>query len=236
MEFSLLLTVIKNKKMKRGKLIVIDGSDSSGKRTQTLLLAERLKKAGKKVKTLSFPVYDSYFGKLVADYLTGKFGKLHQVSPKTASILYALDRYGQKGRINAWLKKGNIVVLDRYAESNMAYQAAKLKNKEKFLEWLHDLEYGKLGIPKADLVIYLHVPYEISEKLMEKRRKKKYLKGEKKDLHEKDGKYIRKVIANYLEFAKKHKNWHVVECVKNNKILSREEINDRIWRIIKNKI
>jgi len=218
---------------KRGKLIVIDGSDSSGKNTQTKLLASCLRKEGFKVKSMSFPVYDSFFGKLVSDYLNGKFGKLNDVDPKLASTLYALDRYGQKDKLEKWLSDGNMVVLDRYVESNIAYNFAKLSSgREKFLKWLEDLEFKQLGVPKSDLVVYLDVPLKVSEKLIKGRKDKGYLNGKKRDIHEASLPYRRKVESAYKVLAKK-KKWKVISCVDKDKIKTKKEISDLVFSIVK---
>jgi dTMP kinase len=223
----------------KGKLVVIDGSDASGKKTQTELLVERLKKKGIKVKTLDFPQYDSFFGKMVSSYLNGEFGSLKQLNPKIPSLLYALDRYGQREIIGEWLKEGNIVVLDRYMESNIAYQTAKLddeKERAELRKWIMELEFDKLKIPRADMVIYLNVPFEISSNLIKTRPKKGYLNGKEKDIHEKDDEYQKKVAENYVKLSKTTSRWFLVECTKNGNILSKEEISEKVWNVVEKEI
>lgn len=214
--------------MKRGKLIVIEGSDGSGKATQTKLLIKRLKKKGKKVATIEFPqYYKSFFGKLVGRYLHGEFGGVNQVNPYLASILYAGDRLDAKKKMEKLLAKGRITVADRYSPSNLAHQAAKFKTereKKKYIRWVENLEYKENKIPKPDLVLYLYVPVEISQKL---------IKGKKKDIHEKNVKYLKKVEKIYLELTRKRKNWVKVKCVEKGEILSREKIHDLVWKIVK---
>ncbi|MBN1156222.1 dTMP kinase [Candidatus Woesearchaeota archaeon] len=222
-----------------GKLIVIDGSDASGKKTQTELLVERLRKKGIKVKTLDFPQYDSFFGKMVAAYLHGEFGSLKGLNPKIPSLLYALDRYGQKEILEEWLKEGNIVVLDRYMESNISYQTAKLEDEQEKAElrnWIMELEFDKLKIPRADMVIYLNVPFEISSNLIKSRPRKNYLNGKDKDIHERDEEYQKKVAENYIKLSKTSPRWFLIECTKNNQILSKEEIAEKVWNVVEKEI
>ncbi len=223
----------------RGKLIVIDGSDASGKKTQTELLVERLRKKGFKVKTLDFPQYDSFFGRLVSSYLNGEFGNLKDLNPKIPSLMYALDKYGQKEIIEEWLREGSIVVLDRYVESNLAYQTAKLDDENGIAElrkWIMELEFEKLKIPRADVVVYLNVPLEISRNLIKNRPKKQYLNGKDKDIHERDEEYQKKVSETYLKLSKALPRWFLVECTKSNEILSKEEISEKVWNVVEKEI
>jgi len=215
----------------RGKLIVIDGSDGSGKTTQIRLLAQRLKDEGQKVKSLSFPRYETFFGKLIVQYLNGEYGSLEEVHPKIASLLYALDRHDAAGQIKAWLDTGNHVVLDRYIQSNMAYQGAKVeKNQDVFLKWIEELEYKKLGVVIPDVTLFLHVPVDISVRLMAERPDKSYLKDKKQDIHESDIDFQKKVVEMYLKLSKKLNNWHKIECARNGDLLSVSEVALLVWK------
>ena len=150
-----------------GKLIVIDGNDASGKHTQALLLKKNLENSGRSAVVMDFPRYDSFFGGMVGEYLNGDYGSLTDVNPKLASLLYALDRFDEKERILGWLREGKYVILDRYVESNIAYQSAKLsgdKKREELISWIKELEYVRFGMPKPNIVFYLHVNPEISER------------------------------------------------------------------------
>ena len=218
----------------KSQLIVIDGSDGSGKKTQVALLRERLLKSGKNVRSMAFPQYSSFFGELVSNYLLGAFGTISSINPRMVSLLYALDRYGAKDELNGWLDEGNIVVLDRYVESNMAYQSAKLeKHKwDSFIQWIEELEFSQLKVPKADLVIYLHVPVRISQQLIDGRPDKEYLDGKKKDIHEQDTSYLKKVEEAYLWLAGK-RGWHTVSCVRDGAIMPKEEISALVWEIVR---
>lgn len=222
-----------------GKLIIIEGADSSGKATQTALLVEHLKKEGHDVKTLDFPQYDSFFGKHVAKFLRGEYGTLDKVHPELASMLFAFDRFGQKALLKKWLDEGSIVILNRYMESNMGHQGAKITDKEerlKFLEWLEELELKRLGIPKADIVLYLHVPAEISQEILKGREDKHYLKGKGRDIHEEDLSYQARCVQTYLELCEHFPHWHKITCSSEGKILSREEVHERIWKIVKREL
>lgn len=215
---------------KRGRLIVIDGTDGSGKHTQAGMLVRALRKKGKKVRALAFPQYNSFFGKLIADYLNGKYGRINDIPAELPSLFYALDRFVARKKINNWLKNGQDVILDRYVQSNLAYQCAKIKNKKekkKLEKWLLHIEHNILKNPRPDLTIFLYVPQRISERLVKKRPKKGYLKGKIMDIHEKNKGYILAVTKEYLRLSKEL-NWKRIDCVRKGKIMSREEIHKKI--------
>jgi dTMP kinase len=197
----------------KGKLIVFEGSDGTGKTTQAKLLLDFLKSCRVPTEYISFPRYkDSLWGQMVRRYLDGEFGEIDEVNPYLASVLYAGDRFSASTQIKKWLKEGKIVVCNRYVGSNLAHQAAKLQtsnSKLQFMKWLEKLEYEENKIPKEDLVILLHVPVSISRKLISHR---------KLDIHERDLAYLERVIDVYESLAKGRKNWVKVECVKNGKI------------------
>lgn len=224
------------KKIKRGKLIVIEGLDGSGKATQTKLLVQKLKREGQPVKTLDFPQYHTFFGKIVGKYLRGEFGQPNQVNPYFASFLYVLDRWQIKEKIKNWLKSGKIIVSNRYSTSNFLYQIPKLKDKrkkEKFRQWLEKLEFDFFSLPKPDLVIYLYTPYWLGQKFVKKKKKRSYLNGKKMDLHEKSSNYLKLVEKNSSELIKKYQ-WQKINCFQNNQILPKEEIAKKIWLKVKN--
>src|SRR3990167_6955021 len=177
--------------MKRGKLIVIDGTDGSGKATQTNLLIRHLKKDGRKVKVVDFPeYYSNFFGKFIGHCLSEQYYNFVKTHPKIASVLYAADRFESKGKIEKWLKDGYMVVANRYASANQIHQGGKIKNtkkREAFIRWLAEMEYKVFKIPKPDVVFYLSVPIPMVLKLIKQRNsadKRNYL-GKKKDVHEK---------------------------------------------------
>jgi len=206
-----------------GKFFAIEGSDGSGKHTQSKLLVESLQKEGSAVELFSFPRYNKVFGKLVRDYLRGKFGSPQHVPVEFASLLYSLDRYHAKPLLEKALSAGKIVVADRFTASNIAHQAAKLSGttRQEFIEWLNAVE---AKLPKPALTIYLDVPVDVSQKLMAGR-------GEK-DLHESNVSYLKQVRVVYLELAKQE-NWAKIDCTKDAKMLSIEEVHEMVWAAVK---
>lgn len=229
---------IKSLKRRKGKLIVIDGGDGSGKTTQANLLVDYLKDKGLKVKYYDFPrYYSSFHGRLVGRFLAGEFGNLDSVSPYLASLAYALDRASVKEEMEEWLAKGGIVICNRYVTSSMAHQSARLpeKEREKFINWIDELEYRQHKMPRPDLVIYLYVPWKIGLELTAKKANKRgYVKGA--DIAEKDIKHRQKAEKIYLYLARSQKNWVKIDCVKNKKILPVEEINKKIIDILSKKL
>jgi len=225
--------------MKKGKLIVIDGTDSSGKATQTELLIKHLRKDGRKVKVVDFPdYYSNFFGKFIGHCLSEQYYNFVKVHPKIASVLYAADRFESKDKIKKWLSEGNIIIANRYASANQIHQGGKIANLEKresFLKWLAEMEYEVFKIPKPDAVFYLSVPVPVVLKLIRERNKKSkrdYL-GKKKDVHEKDVKFLENSRKSALWLAKTQKNWIKIECVKDGKLDTRENIHKEIYEKIK---
>lgn len=217
----------------KGKVIVIEGLDGSGKGTQTPLLCEALKKKGRPVEKLSFPCYESDSSALVKMYLSGKFGDhAGAVNAYAASTFYAVDRYASY--TTSWkepYKNGAWFVADRYATSNIIYQMGKLSSiaeRDEFIEWSSDFEYKKLEIPKPDLVIFLDMPIEISQKLMESRY---HGDTSKKDLHERDIAFLHSCRESALYAAQKC-GWRIVACSEGGEPYSIEEIHKNIFGII----
>ncbi len=216
----------------KGKLVVIEGSDGSGKTTQLSLLKSYLAKKNIPVEIIDFPRYkDNFHGKTVAKYLKGEFGKVDLVNPYLISLVYSLDRADAKGEMNKWLKEGKIVLANRYAASNMAHQAAKLPEgkREDFLKWDYELEYEINKIPKEDLIIYLRVPVDEARKLVKKRGGR--------DLHEKSHKIMSESGKMYELLASRYKHWVRINCVKGGILRSKEDIHKEVVEILKdNKI
>ncbi|OGH12583.1 MAG: hypothetical protein A2857_04460 [Candidatus Levybacteria bacterium RIFCSPHIGHO2_01_FULL_36_15] len=225
---------------RKGKFIVIEGGDGSGKATQLALLKDYLEKAKIPVQTIDFPrYYDSFYGKVVARFLKGEFGSIKEVNPYLVSIVYALDRADAKADMNKWLEDGNIILANRYVPSNLAHQSSKLppKERDRFLQWDMELEYEVNKLPKEDIVIYLHVPHEISSKLVKNanRKGRQYLGSKGKDIHEKDKDHLKKTEKIYQYLSKKFPHWVVVGCVKNGLLRSREDIHKDILNVLKSK-
>jgi len=225
-------------KDRRGKLIVIDGGDGSGKTTQAEMLISDLAKEGVPVKGMDFPrYYSSFHGEIVGRFLAGEFGKLNDVSPYLASLAYALDRASAKEEMDAWLSHGGVIVCNRYATSNMAHQGARLpedKRKE-FLSWIDELEYKVHRIPREDIVIYLHVPWEAGVELTKKKGQRGYVNGDRPDIAEADVAHRKEAEHMYLTLARKRNNWVLIECAENGKILSKEVIHEKILTALRSK-
>lgn len=224
-------------KRTQGKLIVLEGTDGSGKTTQFRLLSERFEKEGHHIVTLKFPQYGKKSAGLVEEYLNGTYGTdPADVSPYAASLFYALDRFDAAFKIRQWLEEGKIVLLDRYVDSNAGHQGGKIRNareREKFLAWLYDLEYRILGVPKPDRVIILHVPSSMNQALMSERTKRHYLKKGTHDIHEADIAHLKAAESSYLWLAKKFPRDHTfIECVKDNRLLTREEVHELVWKAV----
>ncbi len=216
-------------------LISIEGTDCSGKETQSNLLCEKLKQNYQVYKT-SFPMYESATGKIVGGSYLGKAsigeclfkeGAVN-VNPKIASLYYAADRLYNIDKIYEHLNKNEIVILDRYVESNMAHQGGKIyddKLRNELYEWLDKLEYGLLNLPHPDITIFLYMPYEYALKLKKNRTEL--------DQHELSKEHLLNAEKAYLELARKY-NFKVINCIEDNKIRSIEDINDEIYSIISN--
>ncbi|EKS4345966.1 thymidylate kinase [Clostridium sporogenes] len=221
--------------MKRGRLIVIEGSDGSGKATQTKKLYDKLVKQNKKVKKVEFPNYKSESSALIKMYLSGEFGKNpDSVNPYASSTFYAVDRFASyKKDWEEFYLKGGIIIADRYTTSNMIHQAAKIKEvqaKDKFLNWLWDFEFEKFNLPVPDCVIFLDMPPKCSKSLMETRNNK--FTGEKeKDIHENNYEYLLESYNNSKYISEKY-GWNRIECTNEDKIKSIDQINDDIIKVI----
>ena len=223
--------------MNSGKLIVIEGTDGSGKGTQIKLLMERLLREGHKAATTAFPQYGKKSSGPIEEYLNGKYGKPDDVSPYAASVFYAIDRFDFSKEIRKQLGEDYLIILDRYVDSNAGHQGGKIKDpkeREKFIEWLYDTEYRIFGVPKPDLTVILHVPAQIGQKLVLQKQTRLYIEGgRKQDGHEADFEHLKNAEASYLWLAKKFPEDHVViECAEGDGILSPEIIQEKIWSII----
>lgn len=199
----------------RGKLIVIEGIDGSGKRTQVDFLARALGERGVPFTQVSFPRYDAFFGKLVARFLNGEFGSLASVDPHFSALLYAGDRLESKPAIEASLLSGKTVLADRYIASNLAHQGARVPpgQRDEFIAWLKQLEYGVYGLPAEDLVIYLRVPAVEAHRLAGERGKlgaREYTKL-RRDLQESDLAHLEASSAVYDGLAREP-HWAKIEC------------------------
>lgn len=212
-----------------GKLIVIEGTDGSGKSTQFRLLSEHLQQDAIAFQRLVFPRYDQESSALIRMYLGGQFGtRPSDVNAYAASAFYAVDRYASyKSDWGPWYESGGLVLSDRYTTSNAVHQASKEPEETQgaFLQWLYDFEYDKLGLPRPDLVIYLDVPTEFTEKLLRHREQDTNTQA---DIHEKDMQYLatcRKTGRTAAEYY----GWTVIHCVENGAMRSIEDIHREIY-------
>lgn len=218
----------------KGKLIVIEGLDGSGKSTQIEYLKSKLN--GKNVHQIKLPDYDSESSALVKMYLRGDFGKdPGDVNAYAASAFYAVDRFANyKMKWKSFYDSGDIIISDRYTTSNAYHQATKIDKVERadFFKWLEDFEYGLIGVPKPDAVIYLDMPIEISQRMMSER----YHGDEtKKDIHESNLDYLYKCRDAALDAAEKM-GWYVVKCSDGDRPRSIESIGDEIFSIISTEV
>ncbi|MFA5791943.1 MAG: dTMP kinase [Candidatus Paceibacterota bacterium] len=226
--------------VKRGKFIVIDGTDGSGKATQVKLLSDRLKKEKKTVKIVDFPeYYKNFFGAFIGHCLSEQYYNFLNVHPKIASVLYAADRWESGKEIKTWLSKGYVVIANRYVSANQIHQGGKIKNTTKrnnFLKWLNEMEYEVFGIPKPDITLYLDLPTEIVLKLLKHRdsskMKRAYLK-KKKDVHEADVNFLINSRKSALRLVKEIPNFMKIDCALKGEILSRGIIHEKIYEKIK---
>lgn len=235
-EFVKHLEFLKNKK---GKLVVIDGGDGSGKATQTEFLANYLKKEEINYRVYDFPrYYTSFHGAVVGRLLSGEFGTLNNISPYLASLAYALDRASVRDEMNDFLESGGVIICNRYTTSNMGHQGGRFGNpleKQKFIKWLEELEYKIHKLPKEDVVVYLFVPWQIGYELTKKKAVRSYTKGKKMDMVEKDLIYRKNSEEMFLELCKTRKNWIKINCVEKGKLLSKEEIHQKIIVVLKDR-
>jgi len=213
-----------------GKLIVIEGTDGSGKSTQFKLLTSRLEAENHRFQKLVFPQYSEPSSALIRMYLGGEFGtKPADVNAYAASTFYAVDRYASYKKVwSDWYDQGGLIVSDRYTTSNAVHQASKepVEKQPEFLKWLYDLEYDKLGLPRPDLVIYLDVPTDFTEAMMRRREADTNTHA---DIHEQDMDYLatcRRTGKAAAEFY----GWTVIQCVKDGQMRSIQDIHEEIYQ------
>lgn len=216
-----------------GKLIVIEGTDGSGKSTQFRKLTERLEQEGQAFKTLVFPRYKEPSSALIRMYLGGDFGTHpSDVNAYAASSFYAVDRYASyKQDWGKWYEDGGLIVSDRYTTSNAVHQASKEPPEKQgdFLKWLYEFEYDKLGLPCPDLIIYLDVPTSFTEKLMRHREQETNTHA---DIHEQDMQYLA-TCRQSGRTAAQYYGWNVIQCVKDDEMRSIEDIHEEIYALVK---
>jgi dTMP kinase len=219
---------------KTGQLIVIEGTDGSGKATQLNLLLNYLKKKQINYASFDFPQYGkTFFGDFAGRFLNGEFGHFSRINPYLASFPYAADRWQAKNKIWKAINDNQLVLCNRYTPS-VVYQAVKVKPSQRktFLKWVETLEYEVFNIPKPNLVIFLYVPLAYAQTLIAKKNKRAYLNGKAKDQYETDINYLKKVENMYLDFVKNNKNWVKIDGVENETILTPKAIHRKIVALL----
>ena len=196
----------------RGKFIVLEGIDGSGKRTQLEKLTRVLTERSVPFSQISFPNYEGFFGKLVARFLNGEFGSLASVDPHFSALLYAGDRLEAKPAMEAALSAGKALLADRYVASNLAHQGSRVAadKRDEILGWLREVEYGVYGLPQEDIVIYLRLPVAEAHRLVGRKAARGYTE-KKHDIQESDLDHLAAAARLYDELAKQP-NWVRVEC------------------------
>lgn len=219
--------------MGKGKLIVFEGTDGSGKRTQAELLIRALTQRTIPYTTFDFPRYkESFFGALAGELLMGAFGPIEKVPAKLAVLPFACDRWQTKDDIIHSLSQGKLVLSNRYTGSSAVYHAAKLPQVEQegFIDWVYKLENEIIGLPKEDLVIYFHMPQEVAQSLINKRD----AAGQKpKDMYEKDAQLLMTVERLYQTLITKYSHWKIIQCVKDGQVRPPEEIHKEVLDLLR---
>ncbi len=222
-----------------GKFIVIDGTDGSGKATQVELLREHLVKDGYKVQVINFPqYYNNFFGKFIGHCLSEQYYNFLNTHPKIISVLFAADRWESKEKIDGWLKKGYIVLADRYTSAAQIHQGGMIKNVKKradFIKWLNQMEYEVFKIPKPNVTFYLSLPIPIILKLIAERDskiKREYLK-KKKDVFENDVEFLTNSRKSAMWLFKREKGWIKIDCADKKGIRTREDIHNEVYQKVK---
>lgn len=218
----------------KGKLIILEGGDGSGKATQTEKLHRRLLSENYEVKKVEFPNYTSESSALVKMYLNGEFGSNpDSISPYIASTFYAVDRYASfKRDWEEFYNNGGIILADRYTTSNMVHQTVKISREEEktiFLDWLYDFEFNIFGLPVPECIILLDMPPDLSLSFIAQRAGKSL--DVERDIHEADHEYLMKSYVNANMIASKY-NWHKILCTENNSLKSIQEIHDEIYKLV----
>lgn len=218
----------------KGKFIVIEGTDGSGKTTQITKLVNKLDYFGFPIKVIDFPQYNKKSAGLVENYLEGRYGNLDEVGPYIPSIFYACDRYDASFKIKKWLSEGYLVISNRYLSSSLGHQGSKIDNpleRKAFYSWVNSLEYGLFNIPVPDLTLILHVEAEIAQHLALRNTRAKW-QNKTNDIHESNFKHLKKAEETYLEIARKFPNIDVIKCSTDSYILTKNQIHDMIWKRI----
>jgi len=217
----------------RGKLIVLDGTDGSGKDTQTDLLLKSAQKRGLSAAVIRFPSHgETFSGRVIRDeYLTGKLGDLAVCHPKLICYLYAVDRFEQQASLNQLLASHDLVIATRYVISNIAYQAARIPelDRAEFRKWAEELDYDVMKNPKEDAVVFLSLPVDLATQLIEKRNAGKQVS---RDLHDENKSYQRDILHEYQTLCASHDHWYQIDCESNGAIRTIDDIAQELDRLV----
>lgn len=216
----------------KGHLVVLEGTDGSGKGTQLGLLVSYLKEHAIPFATVDFPRYtESFFGELAGTMLMGELGLIENIPPKLAVLPFACDRWLIKKDIDAWLGQGKLVVANRYTASSAVYHAARMPQGEQmaFVDWVFKLEQEVIGLPKEDITIFLRTPLAISQSLIHNREKEE---GKKKDMYEKDVAMLGVVETLYDKLRLERATWKTIECATGNTMRPAEDIHKEVLDVL----
>lgn len=211
--------------MSKGLLIVFEGIDGSGKTTQINLLSQYFNEKKIDFEVISFPQYGkNKYSKEIFDYLSGKFGNLSEIDPYSIVKLYAEDRKTARDKIKNWLEQGKLVIANRYISSSKAHLGANMPDdqREKFIQWLDELEYDRNDMPKEDLTILLNADPQVAQKNV----------GQEHDIHEESLRHLEKANKIYFDLSQKEENWVAINCVQNGKMRSKGDIHREIVEIL----
>lgn len=216
-----------------GKLIVLEGTDGSGKATQARMMGQRLQREGIAFREIDFPRYGNPFAEPANLYLHGALGsEPGDVNAYASSVFFAVDRFASyKEEWGTFYEQGGVVIANRYTTSNAVHQASKLPAGERreYLDWLFDLEYRRLGLPAPDLVVYLDLPTELSEQML---RRRETATGTQADIHEQDEEYLRSCRINARDIAR-DLGWTVIHCDREGAVRTMEDIHEEIWQQVR---
>lgn len=213
-------------------MIVIEGTDGSGKGTQVAKIIEKMKNLNLLFEVADFPQYGKPSAFFVEKYLRGEYGTAEEVGPYQGSLPYAMDRFDKSFEMRQWLADGKTVVCNRYVSSSMGHQGAKIADpieRDRYLEWLDHLEFDICKIPRPDLIIFLFVPPEVGQKLVDQKAAREYTQGKKRDIHEADLDHLKKASETYKYIANKF-GWQIIDSAPQGELLSIDEIHELVWK------
>jgi dTMP kinase len=225
--------------LKKGKLIVFEGTDGSGKKTQSQLLKGYLERENLRVAVFGFPRYGEPSAKWVEQYLNNELGRAVDIDPYLASIFYSIDRRDNRDKIKKLLTENDIVIMDRYTDANSGHQGGKIRDLEerkKYVDWLYETEYVFFGIPRPDLVIIPHVSSKVAQINVGKKEKRDYLKEGTHDAHEDSLDHLKNAEEAFAWLAREYPENHIlIECMINSNLLSLETVHQKVLEVLKEK-